>query len=304
MDFDLDSVISHINTGNHLSEPVLLVIIKHLFEVLVAEENLLLLDSPISVCGDVHGQLWDVIHLFEVGGHPSVTKYLFLGDYVDRGFFSVETFLLIACYKLKYPKNIFMLRGNHESSDVNSGYGLYSEILTVYGHAGIWERMNALFEVLPIAALIDNKLFCVHGGISPHISLVDQISMINRKRQIEPKGPFSDLFWSDPDDNGSTWKENTRGAGFLFGSSAVKEFCQNNDLRMIIRSHQLAKEGYEYKFEKQLITIWSAPNYMYRSGNKAAILSFDTTLNPYIRVFEYIQSRNKSPNEEVSSYFM
>ena len=301
---DFDSIITHLNKGEHISEHLIIQILTKLYEILIIEENNLILSAPINICGDIHGQLFDLVHLFEIGGHPSISKYLFLGDYVDRGLYSLETFLLLCCYKILYPNQIYLLRGNHESKDINLTYGFYNEILHFYGHTVLWNFINDIFNILPISALIENKIFSIHGGLSPKIVLIDQITLINRKKNISNDLILSDLTWSDPDENLDNWNLNKRGAGYLFGKNAINEFLFNNNLQLITRSHQLVKEGYEYQFNKKLITIWSAPNYMYRSGNKAAILNIDFKLNQSIKVFEYIEKRNKIPDENLSNYFV
>jgi diadenosine tetraphosphatase ApaH/serine/threonine PP2A family protein phosphatase len=171
-----------------------------------------------------------------------------------------------------------MLRGNHESRQVSTRYGFYHEIILSYGHAGLWMICNEVFDLLPLAALIDQDVFCVHGGLSPKIPMIEKISLLDRHVDLPQSGPLADLCWSDPE-NVSAWRENTRGAGYLFGPTETTKFTRMNRLNFIARSHQLAMEGFETYFaspeEKRgyrLITIWSAPNYSYKSGNKASIM--------------------------------
>jgi len=140
---------------------------------MLEEPNVLRLQSPIVVCGDVHGQLHDVKELLKKGGDPKETKYLFLGDYVDRGYYSVETLELLMLFKIKYPDNFFLLRGNHESRQITSVYGFMDEIYRKYGNNNIWKYCVDMFDYMPIAAVIDEMYFCVHAGLSPHIIMID-----------------------------------------------------------------------------------------------------------------------------------
>lgn len=194
-----------------------------------------------------------------------------MGDYVDRGYYSLHTFVYLCTLKLLFPQNVFLLRGNHESRQVNQLYGFYAEILIQFGNPGIWTICNDIFDLLPMAALIDKRIFCVHGGISPDIPTLDKISLYSRNDELNQKGPFCDMCWSDPEEV-SDWKLNPRCAGYLFGAKQAKEFNRLNNLKFIARSHQLAQDGFQWFFDQNLITVWSAPNYMYRCGNLASIM--------------------------------
>ncbi|KAH0794260.1 Ser/Thr protein phosphatase [Histomonas meleagridis] len=259
--------------GRHLEEAAIVSICDKLIEILTSESNVLYLQSPITVVGDIHGQIFDLFKMFELSGQISDgNKYLFLGDYVDRGFSSIETFAYLALLKIKYPTSIYLLRGNHESRQVNQMYGLFNDCLQVYGHAAIWFLYNEVFDTLPISAIIDKKIYCVHGGLSPDIKMVGRIfTDIQRKQEIPQCGPFADLCWSDPDDV-KKFIPNKRGAGYIFGPNEVEQFLHLNRLNFIARSHQLSMAGYTWLFDQKIVTVWSAPNYMYRSGNKASVM--------------------------------
>ncbi|OHT08887.1 Ser/Thr protein phosphatase [Tritrichomonas foetus] len=274
--FDVDVILETCHKGDSIPEQQIVSLLTKLMEVLYTEDNVLELSSPITICGDIHGQLYDLFELFKNatnGSEPGTEQFLFMGDYVDRGGFSVETFAYLAALKLKYPNKYYMLRGNHECRQVNQMYGFYMESLSTYCHPGIWALCNEVFDLLPMAALIDGRVFSVHGGLSPRINLIESISLMNRQEELPSIGPLCDLCWSDPDDI-ETWEENQRGAGWLFGAPQVKEFCLNNGLDFITRSHQLVMDGYKWYFDEKLITVWSAPNYMYRSGNKACVMKY------------------------------
>ncbi|OHT13630.1 serine/threonine protein phosphatase [Tritrichomonas foetus] len=301
---DIDAFMETLRNHEPIDEYDLLWLIRKVQDIFFQEKTLLRLTSPITVCGDVHGQFYDVLELFNVGGSPSNTKYLFLGDYVDRGYFSVETLALLFSYKVKYPDTFFMIRGNHECRQVNTLYGCYEEIMQRFGHAGLWKLCNDTFDLLPMAALIDNKVFCVHGGLSPSIKLIDQIALFDRRAEIPSVGPVSDLCWSDPDDIES-WAISPRGAGYIFGRRPVREFCRNNKFVFIARAHQMAMEGYMWHFgEKQCVTVWSAPNYMYRSKNLASVMKVDEKLNTNFITFDAVPNDKRViPEDSVPTYF-
>lgn len=141
---------------------------------------------------------------------------MFIGDYVDWGYNSVETIELLILYKIKYPSHITLLRGNHESRQITMVYGFMDEISQKYGNSNPWKMFMDIFDYLPLAAVIDDKVLCIHGGLSPLIRTIDKIRTIQRNIEIPHEGPFCDLMWSDPD-NVSSWTMSNRGAGWLFG---------------------------------------------------------------------------------------
>jgi serine/threonine-protein phosphatase 6 catalytic subunit len=241
------------------------------------------------VCGDIHGQFYDLLELFRTGGEIPGTNYVFMGDFVDRGHNSVESFCLLMCLKARYPESITLLRGNHESRQITQVYGFYEECIRKYGNANPWKYCVEVFDYLNLAAIIDGSILCVHGGLSPDIRTLDQIRTFDRQVEIPHEGPFCDLMWSDPEEI-ETWAMSPRGAGFLFGYKVTSEFNHINGLELICRAHQLVMEGYKYHFpDKNLVTVWSAPNYCYRCGNVAAILSFDEDLEREFRMFREVR---------------
>ena len=235
--------------------------------------------------GDIHGQFPDLLELFAIGGPCPSTNYLFLGDYVDRGPYSVEVISLLFCLKLRYPQRMTLLRGNHESRQTTQVYGFYADCLKKYGSANVWGHVCSVFDTLPVAALVDGRMFCVHAGLSPSLHAIDQIRTLNRLQEIPHDGPLADLMWSDPDADHDGFKQSTRGAGYTFGADVVARFCAWNGLDCILRAHQLAMQGYQVLFNDQLATVWSAPNYCYRVGNLAAVLEIDEHHNKFFNVF-------------------
>lgn len=169
-------------------------------EILFEEANVLVIEAPVTVCGDIHGQFDDLMELFKVGGFVPETNYLFLGDYVDRGYHSVETFLLLIAIKVKYPERINLIRGNHETRQITQVYGFHEECLRKYNNSSnVWRYCTEVFDYIALAAVIDGKIFCVHGGLSPNINTIDEIRNFDRKQEVPHEGPISDLLWSDPD---------------------------------------------------------------------------------------------------------
>ncbi|AFN82831.1 Ser/Thr protein phosphatase 2A [Encephalitozoon romaleae SJ-2008] len=243
-------------------------------EMLMKEENVVNVKAPVTICGDVHGQFYDLMELFKVGGLPPYTNYLFMGDYVDRGYHSVETISILLCLKVKYPDRVWLLRGNHESRQITQVYGFYDECVRKYGTSLVWRYFTDLFDYLPVAAVVGNDTFCCHGGLSPSFDTLDQLKAIDRKVEIPHEGPMCDLLWSDPDEK-LGWGPSPRGAGFTFGKDITDSFNERNGLKMICRAHQLVMNGYNWSHEKGCVTIFSAPNYCYRCGNLATLMEMD-----------------------------
>ncbi|KAI7907425.1 type 1 protein phosphtase-I [Cokeromyces recurvatus] len=233
------------------------------------------LSQPIV--GDTHGQYTDTIRLFEMGGFPPNSNYLFLGDYVDRGKQSLENILLLFCYKIKYPENFFLLRGNHESANVTKVYGFYDECKRRLS-AKMWRVFVDVFNTLPIAALVAGKIFCVHGGLSPSLHSMNDIRNIQRPTDVPDYGLLNDLLWSDPADIDGEWEDNERGVSYVFGQKVINKFLATFDLDLICRAHMVVEDGYEFFNDKTLVTVFSAPNYCGEFDNFGAIMSVSEEL--------------------------
>nr|XP_006005926.1 PREDICTED: serine/threonine-protein phosphatase PP1-gamma catalytic subunit B-like [Latimeria chalumnae] len=227
--------------------------------------------------GDVHGQYYDLLRLFEYGGFPPESNYLFLGDYVDRGKQSLETICLLLAYKIKYPENFFLLRGNHECASINRIYGFYDECKRRY-NIKLWKTFTDCFNCLPVAAIVDEKIFCCHGGLSPDLQSMEQVRRIMRPTDVPDQGLLCDLLWSDPDKDVLGWGENDRGVSFTFGADVVAKFLHKHDMDLICRAHQVVEDGYEFFAKRQLVTLFSAPNYCGEFDNAGAMMSVDETL--------------------------
>ncbi|KAF2800083.1 serine/threonine protein phosphatase-like protein 2A catalytic subunit [Melanomma pulvis-pyrius CBS 109.77] len=273
----LDGWIETLMTCKQLAESDVQRLCEKAREVLQEESNVQPVKCPVTVCGDIHGQFHDLMELFKIGGPNPDTNYLFMGDYVDRGYFSVETVTLLVALKIRYPQRITILRGNHESRQITQVYGFYDECLRKYGNANVWKYFTDLFDYLPLTALIDNQIFCLHGGLSPSIDTLDNIRALDRIQEVPHEGPMCDLLWSDPDDR-CGWGISPRGAGYTFGQDISEAFNHNNGLTLVARAHQLVMEGYNWSQDRNVVTIFSAPNYCYRCGNQAAIMEIDEHL--------------------------
>lgn len=228
-------------------------------ELFLSQPALLELSAPVKIVGDVHGQYTDLIRLFEMCGFPPASNYLFLGDYVDRGKQSLETILLLLCYKLKYPENFFLLRGNHECANVTRVYGFYDECKRRC-NIKVWKTFIDTFNCLPIASIVAGKIFCVHGGLSPSLSHMDDIRGIARPTDVPDYGLLNDLLWSDPADMEEDWEPNERGVSYCFGKQVIMNFLQRHDFDLVCRAHMVVEDGYEFYQDRVLVTVFSAPN--------------------------------------------
>ncbi|CAB3406094.1 unnamed protein product [Caenorhabditis bovis] len=204
-------------------------------------------------------------------------RYLFLGDYVDRGPYSIEVVTLLIALKLNYPNRIFMLRGNHESRPVNKHYGFYREVKYRYCKE-LYECYQDMFNMLPVTAVVNDTIMCMHGGISSHLTAFEQFDVFQRPLEIPDVGIIADLTWADPDPSVEEYQASPRGASFVFGSVALRAFLKKLGLQLIVRAHQVVEDGYEFFDERRLVTIFSAPNYCGQQDNTASILIIDESL--------------------------
>jgi len=255
-------------------------------QTVFANENVLLrIRAPINVCGDLHGQYSDLLRIFELNGYPPMQRYLFLGDYVDRGSYSIETIILLFSMKLVYPDHVFLLRGNHEDEALNRTYGFYDECKRKYS-TKLWKNFVNCFNYMPVSALINQNILCMHGGLSPSMKYISDIESISRPSAIPDEGILCDLLWSDPDAETVGWGANDRGVSYVFGADIVKEFCERNQLDLIVRAHEVVEDAYQFFANQKLLTIFSAPAYCGEYENAAGILCVDRNLRCSIKTLD------------------
>eukprot|EP00727_Mastigamoeba_balamuthi_P007465 m51a1_g3339 hypothetical protein (531) ;mRNA; f:393288-395252 len=279
-----------------LSPNAALRLIRDASVIMTREPNLVEVAAPATVCGDIHGQFYDLLTIFKAGGMPStVNKYIFLGDYVDRGDFSTEVLFFLLALKIVSPDGIILLRGNHEARFISRTMTFQAECEYKYNEE-VYMACESLYDTFPLAALVKGTTcgdcLCVHAGIGPSIHFISEINKINRFQEVPSEGPMCDLLWSDPIGElrefgrmpRSQWEaidytENkARRISCCYGPKAVERFLRDNNLGCIIRGHQVHKEGYMEHFLKDeneiapVLTIFSAPNYADRYGNKGAFL--------------------------------
>ncbi|GMT32190.1 hypothetical protein PFISCL1PPCAC_23487, partial [Pristionchus fissidentatus] len=262
-------------------------------ELFLSEHVLLRLAPPFYVFGDIHGQLDDLKFMLNKIGAPPRNRLLFLGDYVDRGQHGVTTIVLLLALKLRYPDQIYLLRGNHETRLVNRRYGFFDECLGKHGidvGLQVWTALQHVFNCLPLAALVGKRIFCAHGGISDSLVTFKQFDRIVRPADVADVGLMVDLLWSDPSNKTEWYQPSHRGASSVFGSRAISTFCQNLGIDLIVRAHQCIDEGYEM-FGTNLITIFSAP--AYTENNAAAILKIEPDLT--CQVLTWRKQKEEAP---------
>ena len=256
-----------------LSEREVFTVIDKSFPIIQNEPSMLELEPPLYICGDIHGQFYDLLRVFDILKYPPESKFLFLGDYVDRGKKSLECILLLLCLKIKYPSRIYLLRGNHESADINRTYGFFDECKRKVS-VKIYKKFCNLFNILPFTALVGEKILCMHGGLAYDLKDIEQLKNVKRPTEIPNNGLICDLVWSDPDDYlfVDFGRNNERGISVCFSKSAVEKFNKKNDIDLICRAHQVVEEGFQFFADMKLITIFTAPNYMGEFDNKGGIL--------------------------------
>ncbi|KAF0733312.1 hypothetical protein AaE_009189 [Aphanomyces astaci] len=259
----------------------------------MSQPMLIELEAPVKICGDIHGQYSDLLRIFDHCGYPPDANYLFLGDYVDRGRQSLETISLLFAYKVRYPTNVFLLRGNHESEDINEQYGFYEECIRRFDHK-LYKHFSDTFAWLPVAGVVADRILCMHGGLSPDLEHLQQINSLPRPlSRVEASGIMCDLLWSDPDPTIRGWGDNDRGVSHTFGPDVVDGFLKRHDLDLVCRAHQVVQDGYEFFANRQLVTLFSAPGYCGEFDNKAGVLSVDPDLLLTVQIIDPLLDNKK-----------
>ena len=273
----------------HFPYHLTLDIIKKTKKIFKEEPTLLHISSPVYVIGDIHGQFLDLLRIFETCQFPPTSSFLFLGDYVDRGLQGVEVLLFLFLLKMKFPSQIHILRGNHEDENICREYGFQTECVNKYGNNAkkVFQSFCSTFTYIPIAAVIDNSIFCIHGGLSPDFKLVQHLENVKKPIIIDNTKIVADLLWTDPHfDSKGGWQGNFRGATLSYGEDIVNEFMKRNKLKMILRAHQAVISGCGEWFNDKLISIFSCPNYLGHTNNRGAIVFIDKHHEYKITYFE------------------
>lgn len=242
----------------------------------------------ITVCGDTHGQFWDLLNIFELNGLPSPSNpYLFNGDFVDRGSFSFEVVMTLLAFKALYPTGMYLSRGNHETKGMNKIYGFEGEVKAKYDDT-VMTIFSEVFCALPLAAVINNKVLVVHGGLFTKEGVtLNDIRGISRFHEPPDSGLMSDILWSDPQPFPGRGPSK-RGVGLSFGPDITKRFLENNGLDLLVRSHEVKDEGYLVEHDGKCITVFSAPNYCDQMGNKGAFIRFKADCKPSFTKFDAV----------------
>jgi len=296
---DLKSIVEHLlemqnkRPGSQMSsliitEEILTGLAKLAKDKFISQPMLVDLDAPVKVCGDVHGQYFDLLRILKLGGFPPASGYLFLGDYVDRGQQSLECLALLFAFKLQYPELIFLLRGNHESENINRLYGFFDECKRRHS-VKLYKSFNDTFNAMPVSGRIADRVLCMHGGLSPDLSDIEQILRIDRPNAIPERGLLCDLLWSDPSQLPG-WNLNERGVSYSFGADIVEEFCEKHSIDLICRAHQVVEDGYDFFAGRRLVTIFGAPNYCGEFDNSAALLCIDKHLMCSFQIVQPIET--------------
>ncbi|KAK8900189.1 hypothetical protein M9Y10_002512 [Tritrichomonas musculus] len=277
-------------------------------DLLKKEPVMLELSADIAVVGDIHGNIDDLLRIFERLRYPPAMRYIFLGDYVDRGIYGTEVLMLLFALKIKYPDNVYLLRGNHETENLSRFYGFYKEISGKY-EEDIYMSIIDTFELLPLCAIIGERIFCVHGGISPQLKNVDDLIRYSKPKELSGCGIFTDMTWSDPGIEVDEFATNERGCGYIYGPRALTSFLDDNGLDLLVRSHEMCIDGVAWPYADdeetvdRCLTVFSNSNYCYR-GNSGAILHISSDLLVNVEVFPPLSEQEIKKRKVLLPYWL
>ena len=265
----------------HFQVEILMDLLNETRHILSFGKTVVHLDGNFVIVGDIHGSLHDLLTVFTKNGFPPETNYIFLGDYVDRGQFSLEVIVLLFAIQCIYPAHITLLRGNHEFPTTNEKYGFLEEIVDVYGCKDLWFKFNEVFTYMPIAAVLNHEYFCVHGGISPLMAQVSDLESYMLPI-IDADSLINDLVWSDPNETAASFLDNPRGHGKEFGMVAATNFLFENGLKKIIRGHQCVSHGIEFHLDDQVVTVFTASDYAKESNYAGYLVIHEGNFDAYM----------------------
>ncbi|CAJ0572533.1 unnamed protein product, partial [Mesorhabditis spiculigera] len=267
------------------------------YNLFMSQPVCLEISAPVTIAGDVHGQYGDLMRMFNLVGFPPKVSWLFLGDYIDRGKQSLETICLLFAIKIKYPDNFFLLRGNHETALVNRIYGFYEEIVKRYGTARLFNVFQDVFNVMPLTAVVSERILCMHGGLSQDLMQASSLAVLRDITRPLPDPPNPslplDLLWADPDIAVTGFKYSIRGVSCTFGTNVIDQVLKKHNLDLIVRAHQVVQDGYEFFHNRKLVTIFSAPHYCGQFDNAAAVMQVNKELRCSFKIL-----RPKFPNAQ------
>ncbi|KAH8400697.1 hypothetical protein KR009_000382, partial [Drosophila setifemur] len=300
---EIDSIIFELTNLNgapcNFDEELIAGLIDRTRDVISTQPMLLELDTPINVCGDIHGQFSDLLRIFKACGFPPRENYLFLGDYVDRGKQSLETICLLFAYKVRYPENFFLLRGNHECASINRMYGFFDEMKRRHT-VRLWQNFTKCFDWLPVAAVVGDRIFCCHGGLGPSLRSLDQIRELRRPTEIPAEGILCDLLWADLNHNTKGWGFNIRGVSYTFDEVIVLNFLAAHNLDLMVRAHEVVEDGYEFFAGRHLITLFSAPNYCGMMNNAGGVMNVGPDLKcSFVIIQPMFKYKNKDEESDI-----
>lgn len=262
-------------------------------EALKKAPTLLNINDKFVIVGDIHGNLHDLLRIFSTNGYPPLQKYLFLGDIVDRGEYQVECITLVLSLLVKYPESVYLLRGNHEFKYVNSVYGFYDKLVEVGYTEELYEKFNTVFNYLPLVAILNNKYFCVHGGISKDLTSFDLLNIEKPIVDDNDNTMLNDLMWSDPTPNASLYLQSNRGKGNEYGRIAVEEFLKRFKLIGIIRAHQMV-DGIYHCFSRMVTTVFSSSDYKGDKKNRCGFIEVDLDGKMKSHILECIEKPTRA----------
>ncbi|CAL1163417.1 unnamed protein product [Cladocopium goreaui] len=255
-------------------------------EIFQHEPMLLETSGPLTVVGNIHGHFEQLLKLFEQFGTPDKRRYLFLGGYVNKGPRSLDTTCLLFLYKAQQPENLLLLRSNHEEGQMSRIYGFYDECKKRHS-VHLWKNFCRTFNMMPVCALVNEKIFCVHGGISPELKNLDQIRQLERPCAVPESGLLCDLLWADPARGGSGWGENDRGVSVTFGADVAKDFVTKFKLELICRSHEVVEDGVAYFADWTVVTLWSVLRF--KAMETPHIAAVMVVMEDGQRTFEFVR---------------
>uniref|UniRef100_A0A914YY35 Serine/threonine-protein phosphatase n=1 Tax=Panagrolaimus superbus TaxID=310955 RepID=A0A914YY35_9BILA len=282
--------------------------------VIQQESSMLEIGLPINIVGDIHGQFADLQRIFNAIGYPGPSRYLFLGDYVDRGPQSLECICSLLAYKIAFPNRIYLLRGNHECEVINRAYGFWDELQRRFALGiamKLYKDFNELFSYLPLSAIIRGRILCMHGGLSPRLSSVADLKRVRVPFSDPPQNSLEqDLLWADPKYDLKGFEFNKlRDVSVQFGEDIVQKTCKKLGLDLIVRAHQVMQNGYGFFANRKLVTVFSAPKYLPEMNNRGAVMKINSQmvisfvlLNPTEKDSAGAENFRSSFHDDLTSY--